>query len=205
VKRFRSPRRGAHPRSYPVPSGAPDCRALFPLQTAVFLIGGYAHYAVPHVWVRAGHSLLGTFPGSDSYDSPIQLQSTVAWRERLVHVHELVAELVNTVVSPQPCNPFELEPAFLQGTTDDSDLLSGLLLSGALCAFLRDVHLGSTSYAGSVEPDLLRMIRVHAKFVNAVAPAAAGQAVGLTPQRSSRDSGGLASPRTPYVPRISPD
>ena len=43
---------------------------------AVFLIGGYAHYNCPYVWVRAGHSLIGSFGSDEQLDAPLQLQST---------------------------------------------------------------------------------------------------------------------------------
>jgi hypothetical protein len=75
----------------------------------VFLIGGYAHYAVPLVWVRAGHALLGGFSQLDSYDTPIALASTAVWAERTVRVWEVVAELVTAVACPAPSNPFELD------------------------------------------------------------------------------------------------
>ena len=45
---------------------------------AVFLIGGYAHYNCPYVWVRAGHSLLGSFGSDEQLDAPLHLHSTQA-------------------------------------------------------------------------------------------------------------------------------
>lgn len=78
-------------------------------RAAVFLVGAYAHYKVPLVWVRAGHSLLGSFRGAASYDAPLELESTQAWHERTVRVWEVVAELVAAVACPAPENPFEIE------------------------------------------------------------------------------------------------
>lgn len=75
----------------------------------VFLIGSYAHYAVPLVWVRAGHALLGGFHHVGSNDTPLALASTEVWAERTVCVWEVVAELVTAVACPAPSNPFELD------------------------------------------------------------------------------------------------
>jgi len=83
-------------------------------QDAVFLIGAYAHYAVPLVWVRAGHSLLGTFHGHDSFDAPVALFSTQAWNDRTVRVFEVVAELIASIACPPPKNPFELKQGAAQ-------------------------------------------------------------------------------------------
>jgi hypothetical protein len=118
---------GAGSRDYWVPSFAPldggEAESLPPASPCeredrrgqwdqsrhvVFLIGGYAHYAVPLVWVRAGHALLGGFHHLDSYDTPISLVSTEVWAERTVRVWEVVAELVTAVACPAPSNPFEL-------------------------------------------------------------------------------------------------
>ena len=49
----------------PLPPASPCDRERSGLKwgetEAVFLVGGYAHYNCPYVWVRAGHSLLGSF------------------------------------------------------------------------------------------------------------------------------------------------
>ena len=47
-----------------------------PPSDAVFLVGGYAHYNCPYVWVRAGHALLGSFGTDAEFDAPLLLQST---------------------------------------------------------------------------------------------------------------------------------
>eukprot|EP00964_Phaeocystis_antarctica_P161062 scaffold133110_cov63-Phaeocystis_antarctica.AAC.8 len=94
--------------------------------SAVFLVGGYAHYNCPYVWVRAGHSLLGSFGTDEQLDAPLLLESTQAWRERTVHAWEIVAELVGAVATPSPINPFELQPGYLEELAPvDAMLLSG--------------------------------------------------------------------------------
>ena len=95
--------------------------------SAVFLGGGYAHYNCPYVWVRAGHSLIGSFGTDEQLDAPLLLESTQAWRERTVHAWEIVAELVGAVVTPNKAiNPFELLPGYL----DELAPVDAMLLSG---------------------------------------------------------------------------
>ena len=125
--------------------------------TAVFLIGGYAHYNCPYVWVREGHALLGSSFHGDSMDSPATLESTMAWRERTVHVWEIVAELVTSTSAPPPANPFDLVDEPLQGLP----LMDAVLASAALAAFLREVYLSSSPFAPLVEPQMLSMLRLH--------------------------------------------
>ena len=83
---------------------------------ATFLIGGYAHYNVPYVWVRTGHSLLGCFQlGTDSnFDAPMGLRSTHAWKSQTVHVWQIVAELIAAAAAPSPHNPFAVDRASLE-------------------------------------------------------------------------------------------
>lgn len=67
----------------------------------VFLLGGYAHYNCPYVWVRKGHSLLGpSFEHPDTMDMPLRLKSTEAWNNRTVSAWEIVAELVSVYSLP---------------------------------------------------------------------------------------------------------
>ena len=70
-------------------------------QKVVFLVGGYAHYNCPYVWVREGHALLGpAFYHADAMDVPVRLNSTQAWRNHTVAIWEIVGELVCAYTSP---------------------------------------------------------------------------------------------------------
>jgi len=133
----------------------------------VFLIGGYAHYNCPYVWVREGHSLLGpAFEHADAMDVPVRLSSTQAWRNRSVSVFEIVGELVSAYTSPSPTNPFELLPHVVE----ELPLVDAILASAGLAAFLREVHISSTPYAPHVEPDLMRMLDFHFSRLPRLAP-----------------------------------
>ena len=45
--------------------------------SAVFLVGGYAHYNCPYVWVRDGHALLGSFGTDEQLDLTLTLALTL--------------------------------------------------------------------------------------------------------------------------------
>jgi len=68
--------------------------------TVTYLIAGYAHYACPHTWVRAGHSLFGpSFQSAAAMDAPVDMRTTAEWRTRTVQAFEFVAELVIAFVA----------------------------------------------------------------------------------------------------------
>ena len=97
----------------------------------VFLIGGYARYNCPYVWLRSNHHRRLNFVKSSDKDLPLKLNSTENWKKvsraphgnRLalapahtspsptqnpVAVWDIVAELVSLNVTPAPANPFAL-------------------------------------------------------------------------------------------------
>jgi len=165
-------------------------------QKVVFLIGGYAHYNCPYVWVREGHSLLGpAFEHADAMDVPVRLNTTQAWRNRAVAVWEIVAELVVAYASPSPSNPFEMRP----GAVEDLPLMDALLASAGLAAFLREVHVSGTPYAPHVEPDLLRVLDFHFTRLPKAAPELASPSSSRMPSVGSVGSfsDSPASLRTP--------
>lgn len=184
--------------------------------TVTYLIAGYAHYACPHTWVRAGHSLFGpSFQSAAAMDAPVDMRTTAEWRTRTVHAFEFVAELVHATARPPVSNPFEVDHAAVERLPT----VEQVLLSGAIVAFLRDVRLSSTPYASDVEGDLVRLVRLHytrlPKILTSLPPpeeAADGTADGppIVRRRASSmrevswmdpgsggDSPGM--PRTPYV------
>ena len=144
---------------------------------ATFLIGGYAHYNVPYVWVRTGHSLLGCFQlGTDSnFDAPMGLKSTAAWKSQTVHVWQIVAELIAAAASPSPHNPFALE----RGALERLAMPDAIFSSGALAAFLRELLVGSPPFAEEVKDDLEAVVAFHYARLPQLAelPSVAAQAV----------------------------
>lgn len=179
-----------------------------PKSTVVsYLLAGYAHYACPHAWVRAGHSLFGpSFQQSVAMDAPIELQATSEWKARTVHAFEFVAELVLATARPQISNPFEIDHAELE-KLPSVDLL---LLSGALASFLRDVQLSAAAYAPAVEADLLRLLRLHyarlPKLVATLPPPEDGAGAGppIVRRRTSSMRDGDGSPAMARTPHVAP-
>eukprot|EP00741_Cyanophora_paradoxa_P021271 tig00021348_g20531.t1 len=51
-----------------------------PSDETVFLIGGYARYKCPYVWLRSNHSRLRSSRGPADKDLPLKLQTTEQWR-----------------------------------------------------------------------------------------------------------------------------
>ena len=178
--------------------------------TVTYLIAGYAHYACPHTWVRAGHSLFGpSFQSAAAMDAPVDMRTTAEWRTRTVQAFEFVAELVHATARPAVSNPFEVDHAAVERLPT----VEQVLLSGAIVAFLRDVRLSSTPYASDVEEDLVRLVRLHytrlPRILASLPPpeeAADGPPIVRRRASSMREvswmdpgSGGPPSPRTPYV------
>ncbi len=120
---------------------------------AVFLIGSYAHYGIPLVWVRSGHEKLSCFGAGEQHDQPIKLSSTSLWEERFVHAWEVLAELVERFSPAAPHNPFELTPGFADGLPPTD----ALLLNCGLVALISDIALSDAKYATAVEADLLEL------------------------------------------------
>jgi hypothetical protein len=67
-----------------------------------FLIGAYARYNSPYVWMRSssGAHLVAT-------DEPLKLSTTDNWTD--AHVWDITAELVNLTIFPAPPNPFAVD------------------------------------------------------------------------------------------------
>lgn len=178
------------------------------VSAAVFLIGSYAHYAIPYVWVRAGHSLIG-FSGSSEhdYDAPIKLHCTELWAEQTVHVWDVVAELVCTVAAPAQSNPFELELSPLERMAP----MDALLMNGALAAFLREVYMAASPLSSQVESEMLYMLDRFTRALHtfAISPEVKSRlmlAVSSEMRQLSRKSSGRHSEReerSPLAPRHS--
>jgi len=109
--------------------------------STVYLVGGYAKYKQPYVWVRSN---LGakTTATKDAKDMPLKLDSTDAWKRdpRAVRVWHMAAELVRSTVVPPPVNPLAVDHQFFDSLPPDEQAIA----SGALAGFLREVYTSAT-------------------------------------------------------------
>ena len=171
---------------------------------ATFLVGGYAHYNCPYVWVREGHaphrwqkdersmivlalaSMLGSFASEASFDAPLQLQSVAAWPSRTVYVWEIVAELVQAVVRAPPSNPFELAPGVAAAFASQRPASDAMLASAALAHFLRELYLSRSQFSRAVEGDYLDVVEAHVRLLPPLAAS-------LNDDRRSASFGGSVS------------
>ena len=158
--------------------------------SAVFLVGGYAHYNCPYVWVREGHGLLGSFASEASFDAPLQLQSVAAWPSRTVYVWEIVAELVQAVVRAPPSNPFELAPGVAAAFASQRPASDAMLASAALAHFLRELYLSRSQFSRAVEGDYLDVVEAHVRLLPPLAAS-------LNDDRRSASFGGSVSGESP--------
>jgi hypothetical protein len=157
---------------------------------ATFLVGGYAHYNCPYVWVREGHGLLGSFASEASFDAPLQLQSVAAWPSRTVYVWEIVAELVQAVVRAPPSNPFELAPGVAAAFASQRPASDAMLASAALAHFLRELYLSRSQFSRAVEGDYLDVVEAHVRLLPPLAAS-------LNDDRRSASFGGSVSGESP--------
>lgn len=124
----------------------------------VFLVGAYAKYNWPYVWLRSNHlsrsggrlgSVFSGPPGgspgeggaaNDTRDLPLDLITTQRWELGKHRVWDIVEELVNMNVFPNPANPFAVDHAALRRLP----AVERFLTTGAMVSFLRDL-LGDNS------------------------------------------------------------
>jgi len=101
-----------------------------------FLIGSYAKYKCPYVWIRTLHPrLLHLSSSKDSNfdkDLPMKLETTSNWKTQNIKIWNIVAELVNLVI-PGVENAFEIDQIYLRSQPKMSKVLN----LGALAQFLK--------------------------------------------------------------------
>lgn len=130
----------------------------------LFLVGAYARYNWPYVWVRSN---LGKFgQGTADKDLPLDLRTTTHWKDKGYKVWDIIEELVTMNIIPTPHNPFEVNLDALSALSP----MERTLRSGALANFLKDLLMreSSGSYAGAVQADLLRVLELHFATTDAV-------------------------------------
>ena len=104
----------------------------------VYLVGAYARYNWPYVWLRAG----GNNTGSDLHaqgarDVPLELRTTAAWGDEGVHVWHVVHELIQRSFAVPPVSPFAVDRQALMRLP----ALQRALAAGALAAFFKEALL----------------------------------------------------------------
>ena len=109
----------------------------------VFLVGGYARYKCPYVWLRSPHPAFQGKVSENAKDLPLQLKTTDSWKKARIRVWDIIAELCQRCIEPPPENPFEVDWSVYERMTR----LERTVGLGALCSFMRDVVLAETPYS----------------------------------------------------------
>eukprot|EP01111_Echinosteliopsis_oligospora_P006492 TRINITY_DN2065_c1_g1_i1.p1 TRINITY_DN2065_c1_g1~~TRINITY_DN2065_c1_g1_i1.p1 ORF type:complete len:233 (-),score=57.99 TRINITY_DN2065_c1_g1_i1:28-726(-) len=130
----------------------------------VFLIGAYARYKCPYVWVRSKHTTLPNGRPVPTKDVPLDLSSTSSWKlDGNVHLWDIIAEIIPMAFETPIINPFEVSRSYKYTSASMFDSLS----CGSLSHFLRKVYLTTNfPYADKIYNDLQYMLESHYNLLN---------------------------------------
>eukprot|EP01116_Phalansterium_solitarium_P002368 TRINITY_DN12339_c0_g1_i1.p1 TRINITY_DN12339_c0_g1~~TRINITY_DN12339_c0_g1_i1.p1 ORF type:complete len:261 (-),score=76.05 TRINITY_DN12339_c0_g1_i1:391-1173(-) len=134
-------------------------------QDAVFLLGGYARYKCPFVWVRSNHTRLlylkhqnlGAGDKQVTKDTPLDLRTTNDWKNGQVRAWDIIEEIVTATVLPPPKNPFKIDFAKLE----QMDELERSLTAASLVNFLKRIHIRQSAYEEEVFNDIQTLLDMH--------------------------------------------
>eukprot|EP00163_Fabomonas_tropica_P010857 TRINITY_DN2114_c0_g1_i2.p1 TRINITY_DN2114_c0_g1~~TRINITY_DN2114_c0_g1_i2.p1 ORF type:complete len:263 (-),score=21.90 TRINITY_DN2114_c0_g1_i2:201-989(-) len=122
----------------------------------VFLLGGYARYNCPYVWLRSSPNKRAQ-PRKAERDLPLKLNTTQHYKRSPAKIWDIVAELVGLNVVPQPSNPFALDHEVMDSLPTNERVLN----AGAMAGLLQEIYLTNVPYADLLLPDLNKCLEDH--------------------------------------------
>mmetsp|Transcript_44128 Transcript_44128/g.112628 ORF Transcript_44128/g.112628 Transcript_44128/m.112628 type:complete len:237 (-) Transcript_44128:116-826(-) len=146
-----------------LPPASPATREMgidIPGET-MFLVGAYARYSCPYVWLRSN---LRKLKSQEERDLPLDLPSTQRWVDGGIHVWDIVEELVIMNVFPSPHNPYEIN----FGALSNMPILERAMQAGALAAFLKILYIKECPYLRYIQDDLSRLLDMHTQDMKAL-------------------------------------
>lgn len=127
-----------------------------PDSESVFLLGGYARYKCPYVWLRSCSKQLQRKMAQDM-DMPLKLNTTEQWKQGGVRAWDMVAEVLRLAIKPPPHNPFKIDRTFYSTMAT----FESCLAAGAMASFLNELYMSAPPYASDVLDDLQFVLDLH--------------------------------------------